>query len=407
MRVTWTRASSRGCFNGLSLASPHRSTATLLASITAAAFPACGSRTSLDLIPPTPTFIATRDSGRTDASPHRVSDSGPLDARGCPTPDAAPRDAPSSPTPDSGLASADATAACQGGPWVLFSLETNEGPPLDEIYARHPDGSGGHVVVLPHVNVTNPSVAPDGSSIVYQSPTDGTLYVYRFGAASDVALATGPIGPNGASLSPDGALVVFTSENGIAVVPADGTGAPQNVGSLHGGSAPVFTEDSQAIVFKTDNLIESARVDSGNVAVLVDTGGDPNAETAISNPAFSPDYESLAAVVICGPGQYAPVTLRTYSFASLPAPCTGGRVVTAVRGGALSWGPTGLIAYADEYDLFLVSATGGTPTNLTSDLTATARWRTARPRGRRRARSFRARHSLGPPRDAGNRLRVS
>jgi Tol biopolymer transport system component len=242
---------------------------------------------------------------------------------------------------------------------------------LDEIYARHPDGSGGHVVVLPHLNVTYPSVAPDGSSIVYQSPTDGTLYVYRFGAASDVALATGPIGPNGASISPDGALVVFPSGNGIAVVAADGTGAAQNVGSLHGSSAPVFTGDSQSIVFKTDKLIESARIDSGDVAVLVDTGGDPNAETAISNPAFSPDYENLAAVVICA-GQNAPLTLRTYSFASLPAPCTSGRDVTVVRYGAPAWGPTGLIAYADAYDVFLVNATGGTPTNLTSDLTATA-----------------------------------
>jgi Tol biopolymer transport system component len=361
---------------------PLRSFTALLAAITSAALPACGSRTSLDLVPPTPTSIATLGSGRTDASPHRASDSGPFDAPGNPTPDPGPRDASNSPTPDSGLPSPDATAACPGGPWVVFSLYNDAldgGPPSYQVYARHPGGSGGHEVVLPHPNVTFPSVSPDGSSIVYQSPTDGTLYVYGFGAPSDVAIATGITSTTGfwltgASISPDGTLVAFTRDDGIAVVPANGTGTPQNVpgGSVGVNSyeaLPVFTGDSQSIAFATDVSVESLRIDNGNLEVLVDTEGD--AAFVMSNPVFSPDYESLAVIVVCETGQYAPVTLRTYAVASLPAPCTSGSIVTGVADslGQTAWGPTGMIAFASGEDVLLVSATGGTPTNLTSDLT--------------------------------------
>jgi len=287
-----------------------------------------------------------------------------------PTPDAGP------PLQDSGRAPSDSgdasVTACRGAPWVIFSLSTSgpdQGPLSHRLYARHPDGSGGHLLDFPHEYVVYPSVSPDGASIVYTDSSLAALYLYRFGTAADVTLAT--MGMTGfGSLSPDGTTVVYGDGIDLWRVPANGSGSAMlfvDGSGLPGGAAgyPVFTQDSGTVIFGVLGAVAAIDVASGTMRTLVAGASDEG----FGNPALSPDYESLAVILSCDGTDYA---LRTYPYAALPAVCESGVLVTNVAIAASendpAWGPTGLIAYSDGLDIILVS-TAGTTTNLTADLT--------------------------------------
>jgi hypothetical protein len=312
----------------------------------------CGGRSLLDF-----EAASVPVDAAADATPHPILDSG-----------APPADSGHT-LPDGGDSS---VTACRGQPWVIFSLSTSgpdQGPLSHRLYARHPDGSGGHFLHFPHEYVVYPSVSPDGASIVYADSSLDALYLYRFGATSDVTLGT--MGVTGfGSLSPDGVTVVYGDGIDLWRVPAKGGGAatlfvPGN--ELPGGAAgyPVFTQDSQTVVFGALGAVVSVDVASGAMQTLVASAS----SEGFGNPALSPDYQSLAAIVSCDGSDYA---LRIYPYASLPAVCESGVLVTSVTLGAIgndpAWGPTGLIAYSDDLNVILVNA-AGTTTNLTADLT--------------------------------------
>jgi hypothetical protein len=260
--------------------------------------------------------------------------------------------------------------ACRGEPWVIFSLSTSgpdQGPLSHRLYARHPGGSGGHLIHFPHEHVVYPSVSHDGASIVYADASRGALYLYRFGAASDVTLAT--TGTTGfGALSPDGTTVAFSDGSSLWRVPAGGEGAQALLflGSPGGPALyPVFTQDSETVLFGTPLAVSAIRLSGGRARTLVASAS----SLGFGNPALSPDYASLAAIVSCDGTDF---TLRTYPYGSLPAVCESGTLIVNVTPGAAendpAWGPTGVIAYSDGQNVILVTA-AGTTTNLTADLT--------------------------------------
>ncbi len=92
------------------------------------------------------------------------------------------------------------------------------------------------------------------------------------------------------------------------------------------------------------------------------------------NAGFSPDRRRLAVGVDCDPTSLPAIAV--FDWASLPAPCASGQVVAQVSESSAfngandpSWGPTGLIAYGSDSDVYVVPATGGTPTDVTQGLT--------------------------------------
>jgi WD40 repeat protein len=259
-----------------------------------------------------------------------------------------------------------------GLPWVLFSLAsaTDDGAMESyQIYALRSDGSEGHVLTLPITQVAYPSVSPDGTELLYANASLSGLYLYRFGDGTNGRLDTqGGIGEG--SVSPDGRTVVFGDGQNLYLVGAgvDGGTEQSLVVEMQPNAAgsPVFTQDSQTVVYSTQSLVQSIGVDgSGTRTLLTDTS------RAFPALTLSPDFSQLAVVVSCGG---APA-LRVYPLASLPAPCDSGRVVTTVEGPpdayGPSWGPTGLIAYTDDKDIILVSSAGGSPVTLTAGLTST------------------------------------
>jgi hypothetical protein len=258
-----------------------------------------------------------------------------------------------------------------GAPWVLFSLSsaTDDGAMESyQVYALRSDGSEGHVLPLPISQVAYPSVSPDGTELLYANASLSALYLYRFSDGTNHELDTqGGIGEG--SVSPDGRSVVFGDGQNLYLVGVTVDGGPEQ--SLlvemqpNAAGSPVFTQDSRTVVYSTQSVVQSIRVDGSDTQTLL-------TDTTRAFPALtlSPDYGQLAVVVSCGG---APA-LRVYTFASLPAPCDSGRIIIDVEGPPDAynprWGPTGLIAYTDDQDVILVSSDGGSSVTLTAELTS-------------------------------------
>jgi Tol biopolymer transport system component len=310
---------------------------------------ACGSRTGLDVAGSS----ATADSG-----------AGPDVADAAQAPDAV-LDAPG---PSDATEELEASSC--GAAWLLFTLvkiTDDGGGRLSQIYALRADGSDGHVLLLPISQVTYPSVSPDGTELLFANSSLSALYLYRFADRTNQELDTsGGVGYG--AVSPDGRTVVFGDTDLFRVSVEDGGEQTLVMESQPNAAGnPVFTRDSQTVVFGATGVVQSVRIDGSDTQTLLSESNE-----SFPNPTLSPDYRELAAVVSCG----GPLELRVYPFESLPAPCDSGRVVTEVPSSppyyAPTWGPDGLIAYTGTQDVFVVSAAGGTPRNLTADLTSPA-----------------------------------
>jgi Tol biopolymer transport system component len=260
-----------------------------------------------------------------------------------------------------------------GAPWVLFALAAptmGGAGEMNAIYALRADGTEGHLVPLSNSAVAYPSVSPDGTHLLYANASRSALYLHTFGsAAPDVQLDTqGGVGLG--SVSPDDRTVVFGDGQNLFLVGAGADAGPEETLVLepqpNAAGSPVFTQDSRSVVFSTAGAIEFIDVDGGSRQTLLREVG-----VTFPSPTFSPDYGELAVILSCG----GPLELRAYATASLPAACETGRLVAMLPASAKrvpagpSWGPSGVIAYSDSQNVWLVKAVGGAPQNLTADLT--------------------------------------
>jgi Tol biopolymer transport system component len=279
-------------------------------------------------------------------------------------------------------------AGCSKSPWLLFDV-SDHGPQLGfGLYAMRADGSELHPVPLPHGPGVFPSVSPDGTKLLYatfQPPDaglpngdDSALYAYDF-ASRTASLVLTTQGLTYSALSPDGRTVAYVSGYDLHDAASDGSrdrtlrsGPDPNSGT--GFGHPTFAADSRTILYGAGGFVGAIGVDgTGDETLLSIIPG----SFQYPNPAFSPDYSQIAVGALCQNNEYA---LRVYSFASLPgATCESGRLLTDVNFGASfnlandpSWGVNGLIAYESSPDVYVIAASGGTPTDLTASLTGDA-----------------------------------
>jgi Tol biopolymer transport system component len=295
----------------------------------------------------------------------------------------------SGPSGSSGSSSGSVSfdAGCPEPLWLLFNLRDDTGTsPMTGIYAMRADGTGGHMVSLPHSPALNPSVSPDGSKLLYATymvPTeDGGVdsILYSFDLASQVATAVVTTTDlTYSALSPDGKTVSYVSDFDLRAIDADGTQDRLLLGGPNNGTGyghPVFEPDSHTVVYGTGGVIGAIGADGSNNQTLLEA---IPGSFQYPNPAFSPDYQRIVVGLICD--QDSPEdTLRLYAFSSLPgATCDSGSILTDVTEGSSpnsandpSWGANGLIAYASGPDVFVIDPSGGTPENMTAGLTGDA-----------------------------------
>jgi hypothetical protein len=282
--------------------------------------------------------------------------------------------------------------AC-GAPWLLFGLSSGASAGL---YAMRADGSEGHLLDVAQGAIA-PSISADGTQLFYATLTEEAddagytqaLVGYNLQTGATRTLVSGAYGdvaPNYtvlsySALSPDGLTLAYTYGYDVRLVDVDGS----NDRALLQTSSddipiyghPVFTPDSKTVLYGTGGAFGSVRVDGSALTTLVTEGGDG---PEFPNVTPSPDGASVAAAITCsGPDAGADeTTLRVYSLASLPAACATGRVVTTLSPSSRSmsggpnpaWGPSGLIAYGSDADVYLVDPRGDAPPrNMTAKLT--------------------------------------
>ena len=278
----------------------------------------------------------------------------------------------------------NASCANADRPWLLFELDSLDGA---QVYAMRSDGTDGHTLPLAHKGPIFASISGDGTKLLYVSfegDTDGgdegTLYIDDLASGTTTPILSGQ-SPSYSSLSADGTSVAYTLGYDLHIVNVNGTNdrillqQPPNIGWGYGH--PVFLGTSSTILYGFGGAFGSINADGSNSQTLVVEGlGDLD----YPNPSPSPDLASVAAVTECSDDTQW--WLRVYSYASLPSSCDSGTKVTATEGFSSApnesanpaWGPTGLIAYGDGTDVYVVdpsNASNGSavPKNMTSSLT--------------------------------------
>jgi hypothetical protein len=277
---------------------------------------------------------------------------------------------------------------CHELPWLLFDVfdDTAQGATgATGIHAMRADGTGERRVDLPHGPALYPSISPDGSKLLYATflpldaeadgGDDSALYMFDL-ASHTTTLVVTTMQLTYSALSPDGQTVAYVTGYSLHDIAPDGTNdrallnGPNNDGSGYGH--PTFAADPRTILYGTGGIIGAIGIDgSANQTLLTTIPG----SFQYPNPAMSPDDTQLVMGGNCS--QDTPDALRVYPFASLPgASCESGQILTMVSDGSSSnsandpsWGPNGLIAYASGQDVYVIPATGGTPTNMTAGLT--------------------------------------
>jgi len=132
------------------------------------------------------------------------------------------------------------------------------------VLAVRPDGSQRHRLTTHAADPAYPTFSPDGREIALA--TNNGLAIMNADGSHRHAIPNTDFGRPGAapsefpSFSPDGSKIVFDDRFGqiIFIVNADGSNLRQLTN--HQGDAPVFTPDGKRIVFNDDTLSEVASV---------------------------------------------------------------------------------------------------------------------------------------------------
>jgi hypothetical protein len=267
-------------------------------------------------------------------------------------------------------------------PWLLFELEGPQTPL--SVYAMRIDGTDGHTVPLAHSSSLYASLSRDETKLFYVSYEDadggneGVLYRQDFAAGTTTRILQGN-SPTYSTLSADGSTIVYTLGYDVHAVNADGSNdrpllvQPQDVPWGYGH--PVFLGASNTVLYGLGGAFGSIRADGSGDQTLIAEGTNG---FDYPNPAASPDLTSLVAAVMCPDDSQT--WLRLYPFASLPGSCDSGTQLVATQGFSSSpnsaadpaWGPTGLIAFADAKDIYVVDPAGGPARSVTTALTGTS-----------------------------------
>lgn len=148
--------------------------------------------------------------------------------------------------------------------------------------------------------ISSLSAAPDGRRVAYVSAIPGgertTLTVLDLVTGEQRDLISGAV--TGATWSPDGTKLAYWeygSDEGIKIIPADGSGRPTAVpGTDVVGGGPAWSPDGAAIAFEERDVpggpaVMTVDLATGVLRKLVATDGDTAAE-----PVWSPDGSTIA-----------------------------------------------------------------------------------------------------------------
>lgn len=201
-------------------------------------------------------------------------------------------------------------------------------PANAEIYIANLDGSNTLRLTTDGHTDNQPSLSPDGGTVVFTSTRSGTSRIWTMGAdgSSPAALNTGSatdIPESSARYSPGGGRILFssprTNTTQIWIVPAAGGTATQVTHDVNGAFYGSWSPDG-ASIFYVDGAdrtkIHEVDVASGNVTDYV-TGGTDVGDAActasvclVVTNATSLNRDILAYI---GPGDTAPATVLTSS----------------------------------------------------------------------------------------------
>jgi len=168
----------------------------------------------------------------------------------------------------------------------------------DQICLMNADGSERAQLTSTNANSFYPSVAPDGTSVVYSSNVEGGYQLYRMDLDSKaVTRLTDGIGSLYApEISPNGNRIVFTAEAGeqsIWLMRADGSN-PRPVSRDEGiGYDPTWSPDSSRIAFasKRDGSVQLYTINANGENLRRVTRG---VNGIGGRSSWSPDGETLA-----------------------------------------------------------------------------------------------------------------
>lgn len=187
----------------------------------------------------------------------------------------------------------------------------------------------------------NPSLSPDGRSLVYASLAAGNwdIYLQRVGGKTTINLTNdSPADDTQPSFSPDGDRIVFRSEReGGGVFVMEGTG--ENVRRLTDrGYHPAWSPDGRTVVVSTLTFASAERLPAGFTGelLLVDvaTGGSKPliAGASVYQPHWSPHGQRIAYW-----GVPKPASTQQRDIWTVPA--AGGEPLQVTNDAPLDWNP--------------------------------------------------------------------
>jgi Tol biopolymer transport system component len=145
------------------------------------------------------------------------------------------------------------------GNTIVFADFTEDGSENAEIYTIGIDGSNSVKLTDNPARDYLPKYSPDGKIIVFSSERDGNIQLYTINSSGENVkrLMKNEFTDNYGSFSPDGLNIIFNSNRGgssdIYAVSADGSTEPENLtNNSTGNYEPFYSPDGSMIVFRSN-----------------------------------------------------------------------------------------------------------------------------------------------------------
>lgn len=233
------------------------------------------------------------------------------------------------------------------------------------IYVINDDGSNATALGLPADGSFDPSWAPDGKRVLfnsYRGSTQASIYIMDVDGTAVTRITNPPVGFIDVRPVTFGKRVAFTRAGATSMVYSvnlDGS----ELTPIATGSQPASSPSGAKLAFVNNDDIFEFDVATGSITNLTNTPF-----TIETDPSYSPNGKQIAFATYAFGG----TTLNTLSVMAV-----NGTAVTRLRASATEtyslpkWSPDGKrIAYTGgpASDLFVMNADGTSPANITNSL---------------------------------------